>query len=106
MTMGEENNAAENQATPPVPDTGKNALSAEQVKALVSEAAAIDWIRDAYSHLKVIGFNKASAAIFERASVETNADEGMVDVSEADLKIFCAAAKKHRIWDRELNLRS
>ncbi len=82
------------------------APAAEQVKALVSEAAAIDWIRDAYSHLKVIGFNKASTAIFERASVETNADEGMVDVSEADLKIFCAAAKKHRIWDRELKLRS
>ena len=74
----------------------------EHVGSLADEAAAIDWIRDAFYHLKVIGFHDASAKLFEKASVATDADEGIIDVSDGDFSPFTMAAKRHRIWDREI----
>ena len=78
----------------------------EHVEALAREAAAIDWIRDAFSHLKVIGFNQASVLMFEKSSVAIDADEGMVDLDHDGLQAFLEIAKKHRIWEREPTLRS
>ncbi|TWU08468.1 catalase [Stieleria varia] len=77
------------------------APSPEHSETLESQAAAIDWIRDAFSHLKVIGFNEASMKMFQKASVKTDADEGLVAIGGGDFKAFLSAAKKHRIWDRE-----
>ena len=37
---------------------------------LVREAAAIDWVRDAFGHLKVIGTVEAAGPILEKAAVE------------------------------------
>lgn len=62
--MGEENNAAENQATPPVPDTGKNALSAEQVKALLMQErkSTIEEVTNLFAQFKAeIGQAKETA---------------------------------------------
>jgi catalase len=81
------------------------APAAKHADALAREAAAIDWIRDAFSHLKVIGYNDAATTMFERASVSTDADEGVLNVSTDNLSAFCSAAKKHRIWGRELKVR-
>ncbi len=82
------------------------APAAKNAKSLASESAAIDWIRDAFSHLKVIGFNEASAMMFEKASVQTDADEGVVNVGAGNLSAFTSACKKYRIWDREPKIRS
>jgi catalase len=81
--------------------------SAEGAAMLVEEAAAIDWLRDAFGHLKVIGHNEHVAPFFEKAAVPFDADEGVVDLnSKAGLDDFIAAAMQHRIWDREPGLRS
>ncbi|QDT02048.1 Catalase C [Rubripirellula lacrimiformis] len=77
-----------------------------EVETLLSQAAAIDWIRTAFAHLKVIGFNEAAAPLFEKAAVKTDADDGMVDVSDGSLKAFVQQAKQHRVWDREPTVRS
>ncbi|QDV85944.1 Catalase C [Stieleria magnilauensis] len=77
------------------------APAASQSATLVANADAIDWIRDAFGHLKVIGFNDAAKPMFEKASVAIDADEGVVDVSGGNFDAFTTAAKKHRIGDRE-----
>ena len=81
------------------------APSAAGAKVLMGEAAAVDWLRDAFGHLKVIGYNTAAEPLVEKAGLAE--DEGVVALSGASgLKSFIAAAKKHRIWAREKTLRS
>ncbi|MDV6032411.1 MAG: catalase [Phycisphaera sp. RhM] len=77
------------------------APTASQSETLVADSDAIDWIRNAFGHLKVIGFNDAAKPMFEKASVAIDADEGVVDVTAGNFGAFTTAAKKHRIWDRE-----
>jgi catalase len=81
--------------------------SAEGAVILAEEAAAIDWVRDAFGHLKVIGHIGNAAPIFAKAAVSLDADEGVVDLSgSAGMDDFIAAALQHRIWEREPALRN
>ena len=77
--------------------------SQEGAALLAQEAAAIDWLRDAFGHLKVIGHVEAAAPMFEKAAVAPDADEGVVALERSAQK-FIAAAKQHRIWEREPTL--
>ena len=81
------------------------AASADEALKLETEAAAIDWIRDAFGHLKVIGVVEASLGLAEEAGVEE--DEGVVALNGTkDISAFITAAKNGRVWDREPRLRS
>jgi catalase len=81
------------------------APSEEGADMLVTQAAAIDWVRDAFGHLKVIGVVKTAAPLLERAGVEP--DAGVISVEGAKgIAKFINAAKGPRIWDREPALRS
>jgi catalase len=81
------------------------AASAEGARMLVDEAAAIDWIRDAFGHLKVIGVVQSAMSLVERAGIDE--DGGVVAVGGAKgIADFITAAKKGRVWDREPTLRS
>ena len=74
---------------------------------LVEQAAAVDWLRDAFGHLKAIGHNEDAAPIFEKAAVALDADKGVVDLDgKAGIDEFVAVAMRHRIWEREPNIRS
>ncbi|MEO8603198.1 MAG: catalase-related domain-containing protein, partial [bacterium] len=74
-------------------------------KALAGEAAAIDWLRDAFGHLKVIGHVPAAAPLLALAGVKT--DAGVVAMGgPRDVAAFVTAAKGPRIWAREPSLRS
>jgi catalase len=73
-------------------------LGAEAAKKLVKEAAAVQFVMDAFGHLKAIGFNAASKPLLDKAGVE--ADEGVVALAG-----FVKAAKQ-RYWDREANVRT
>jgi catalase len=80
--------------------------SAEGAVMLVEEAVAIDWLRDAFGHLKVIGYIENAAPIFAKAAVPDE-DEGVVDLSgSGGMDDFIAAATQHRIWEREPALRN
>ena len=82
------------------------AASEAGVAALLKEAAAIDWIRDAFGHLKAIGHLPATAPLFKKANVDMSADDGMVSLASGNgVKDFIAAAKRHRLWEREPNVR-
>jgi catalase len=76
-------------------------LSDEGAQALSMESAAIDFIRDAFGHLKAIAVDKGGRALLKTANV--GQDAGVVDAS--DKEAFIAAAKT-RQWDREKSVRT
>ncbi len=72
---------------------------------LLSEAAAVNWVRDAFAHLKVIGFVEAARPLLVAASVVP--DDGLLPLSEKkDLAAYIQTARKGRRWEREPVLRS
>jgi catalase len=73
-------------------------LSAEAAKKLTREGAAVQWVMDAFGHLKAIGANADAKALLDKAGVEP--DEGVTDLDG-----FVEAAKR-RYWDREPNVRT
>jgi catalase len=76
-------------------------LSDEGAKALSRESAAIDFVRDAFGHLKAIAADKGGQALLKIANI--GQDAGVVDAS--DKGAFIAAAKT-RQWDREKSVRT
>ena len=79
--------------------------SAEGCTALLTEAAAVNWVRDAFGHLKIIGHIAAAGPLLDAASVMP--DAGVVAVSDkASLAKFIQTAKAGRLWEREPTLRS
>lgn len=76
-------------------------LSDEGAKDLSMESAAIDFVRDAFGHLKAIAVDKGGQALLKVANV--GQDAGVVDTNNKDA--FIAAAKT-RQWDREKFVRT
>jgi len=76
-------------------------LSNEAAALLGKEAAAIDFVRDAFGHLKAIGIDKGGEALLNTAAIEQ--DGGVIAIDCLDR--FIAAAKT-RQWDREASIRT
>ena len=76
-------------------------LSEAGAKALGKEAAAIDFVRDAFGHLKAIAVDAGGQLLLKTAGIE--ADEGVVDAEST--KEFITAAKT-RQWRREASVRT
>jgi catalase len=72
----------------------------EDMGMLVKMAPAINWLRDAFAHLKAIGFNEAAEPMFGASGLDHGAP-GVVQIDGKGLNAFVAAAKKHRFWDRD-----
>jgi catalase len=71
---------------------------------LALEAAAVNFLRDAFGHLKVIGYLAAAAPLFVKGGVNDAApdtDAGLVAFPAASVDDFIAAASAGRIWERE-----
>jgi catalase len=71
-------------------------LSDEGAKALAKEPAAVEFVRDAFAHLKAIGVDAGGRALLDHAGI--SADAGVVDVGELGALVDAA---KTRHWDRE-----
>ena len=76
-------------------------LSDEGAKALSKEGAAIDFVRDAFGHLKAIAVDQGGQVLLKKAGIAQ--DAGIVDCN--DKEAFIAAAKT-RLWDREKSVRT
>jgi catalase len=72
---------------------------------LLAKAAAGDFLRDAFGHLKVIGYTAAAEPLFERAGVADRDAGTMLLAKKGDATSFVEQAKSLRIWDREPKLR-
>ena len=83
-------------------DTAFVALSAEGSQQLSTEAAAVGWVHDAFSHCKVIGATKEAQPLLDAAGVVS--DEGVIVGTNSNT--FLTAAAKGRIWEREPKVRT
>ena len=73
-------------------------LSKDGASALVEDSAAVQFVADAFAHLKAIGHNAAAQPLLDRAGV--TADEGVTGLGKA----FVSAATR-RFYDREAMVR-
>jgi catalase len=76
-------------------------LSPAAGKALAKEAAAVDWVRDAYGHLKAIAFDEGAQPLLQAGGVAK--DAGVVKAADARAFLKAAATRQ---WDREPRLRT
>jgi catalase len=74
---------------------------------LVTQAAAVQWVQDAFAHLKVIGHTEAATPLLDYAHVDPGTDEGVVrlDGRNASIGDFMTVAKGQRVWAREPRVR-
>ena len=73
---------------------------------LGKDSAAVNFIADAFNHLKVIAFVPAAEPLLFRAGIAAELfDDGVVRLEGAGVDAFIAAAKKMRVWDREPKVR-
>jgi catalase len=76
-------------------------LSDEGCAALLRESAAVDFVSNAFVHLKAIGFTAAAQPLLDKANVEP--DARIVDLADgADAFVGPAAGRQ---WDREPKVR-
>ena len=82
-------------------DAVASVLALDQAQKLASEAAAVDWFRDAFGHLKAIAACQGTRLILKAGGI--TADAGVVDPTQ--VKQFIELAKT-RQWAREATLRT
>jgi len=75
------------------------AASEEGAAMLAENPAAIDWVRDAFAHLKVMGVTESSSALLEAAGIAP--DEGVITIEGKGVGGFIDAAMSGRVWERE-----
>ena len=75
-------------------------LSEAGCKTLMKEAAAKDFVSNAFVHLKAIGYTAAAKPLLDKVGVE--ADAGIVQLGEVSAFLKPAVTRQ---WDREPNVR-
>ncbi len=69
---------------------------------LAKEAAARDFVADAFAHCKFIGYTAGAAALLEKAAIPPSADEGLIVLdSTRSAAAFLKACRTLRVWSRE-----
>ena len=77
-------------------------LSEEGAERLTGEAAARDFVADAFAHCKFIGFTAAALPLMAKAGVAPDADEGLIALEEdASVDAFVESCRALRLWARE-----
>jgi catalase len=78
-------------------------LSEEGAERLAGEAAARDFVADAFAHCKFIGFSDGALPLLERAGVDPKVDEGLIGLdSPKSVAKFIESCRKLRLWSREM----
>ncbi len=79
-------------------------LSSSDIQQLLKEPSARDFVHDAFSHFKFIGYNSEVAPLFEKAGLSHEMDEGCVLLKKDSLNNFISFCTNLRFWQRELKL--
>ncbi|RWO18341.1 catalase [Mesorhizobium sp.] len=78
-------------------------LSEEGAERLTGEAAARDFVADAFAHCKFIGFTSGAVPLLQKAGVDPEADEGMIGLDDPKaITGFIEGCRKLRLWSREM----
>ncbi|MEI9964789.1 MAG: catalase [Caulobacteraceae bacterium] len=82
--------------------------SAEGGAQLALEAAAVNFVRDAFGHLKVIAYLPTAAPLFVKGGLTDatpDSDPGLIALPAASVGDFVQAAAAGRVWAREPQVR-
>jgi catalase len=82
--------------------------SAEGGAKLGLQAEAVNFLRDAYGHLKVIGYLPTAAPLFVKGGISDrnpDNDVGLISLANGTIDDFIATASAGRIWAREPTVR-
>ena len=80
-------------------------VSAEGAALLSRDAAAKDFVTDAFAHCKFIGVGADAEAIFVAAGISEDLDEACLPLAKAvDAATFIEACRELRFWPRELEV--
>lgn len=80
-------------------DTVVLAISGPAVDAMKQKAAVMNFILDAYAHLKIIGYTPDAMPLLDRA--EAAIDDGIVEIdTRGGVTSYIDAAKYGRVWSR------
>jgi catalase len=78
-------------------------LSEEGAERLTGEAAARDFVADAFAHCKFIGFTEGAIPLLQKAGVDPEADEGVIALkAPKSIAAFIESCRKLRLWAREM----
>ena len=81
-------------------------LSEEGAERLAGEAAARDFVADAFAHCKFIGFNAGALPLLAKAGVAPDADEGLIALDGGPaVTQFIQSCRKLRLWAREASVK-
>jgi catalase len=76
--------------------------SEDGAQALAKEAAARDFVADAFAHLKFIGYVEAAMPLFGKAGVSEDRDDGcMALAGPQSCAEFITACRQLRFWARQ-----
>jgi catalase len=76
--------------------------SAEGCQSLLKNAAARDFVSDAFAHLKFVGYVETALPLFEKAGIAADMDDGFIALDKAKgPRTFLLACRKLRRWERE-----
>ncbi len=80
--------------------------SPEGAAELAMESTAKDFVNDAFAHCKFIAYTPAAIALFEKAGLSGELDEGCVEIGTAkDASGFVETCRDLRFWEREPNVK-
>ena len=80
-------------------------VSAQGAELLSFEAAARDFVSDAFAHYKFIGISVEARAIFVKAGIAGDLDEACLPLGKPDdANTFIAACRALRHWPREVKV--
>jgi len=76
--------------------------SEEGCQSLLKNAAAKDFVSDAFAHLKFVGYVDAAMPLFQKAGIAADMDDGFIPLAKAKgPAAFVTACRKLRNWTRE-----
>jgi len=76
--------------------------SEEGARLLIKNAAARDFVADAFAHLKFIAYVSAAGPLLEKAGIAADLDDGCIEITEVKHAAkFVAACRNLRLWERE-----
>jgi catalase len=72
------------------------------IEEIANEAAARDFVADAFQHCKYIAYDPSALPLLEKAGIADALDEGVMTLAEAkDIASFVSELGKLRLWSRE-----
>lgn len=78
-------------------------VSEEGAQHLTGEAAARDFVADAFAHCKFIGFTVGAVSLLKKAGVDPEMDEGLIGLDDPKAAAgFIESCRKLRLWSREM----